>query len=310
MSSSRLRVIDCEYLQPRLAAAYLRVEDGEAAFVETGTSKNLPALLDALRDEGLAPEAVRYVVVTHAHLDHAGGAGALMQRLPRATLVAHPRAARHLVDPSKLVASARGVYGDARFDALYGALPPVDAARVRALEDGQSVPFGRGELAALHTRGHANHHMCVVDRARDAVFTGDTFGLVYPDLQRGARFAFPSTSPTDFDAAEARRSIDAVLGLGCARVIPTHFGEFADAAVIAAQLRGWIDVSEAAVEACASMEEGAREAHAREVLTAEMARRLADAGIELGDDERALLALDLGLNAQGLAWAAGRRQRN
>src|SRR5262245_32932848 len=112
--------IDCDYIRPRFAAAYLRVAGDEAAFVETDTAHAAPKLLAALAEQGLSPEAVRWVIVTHVHLDHAGGAGAVMRACPNATLLAHPRAARHLVDPSKLTASAIQVYGDARFRDLYG----------------------------------------------------------------------------------------------------------------------------------------------------------------------------------------------
>ncbi len=293
-------------MQPQLAASYLRVQHGEAAFLETGTAKNRDALLAALATHGVAPEAVRYVIVTHVHLDHAGGASALLSALPNATVLAHPRAARHLIDPSKLVASARAVYGAERFDALYGTLAPIDAARVVALDDGATVPFGDAQLQVIHTRGHANHHFVVVDPAASAVFTGDTFGLAYPRLQRAGRFAFPSTSPTDFDAAEARRSIERVRTLGMTRACLTHFGAFTDLDVIAAQLTTWIDRSESLMHAAAQRAPSEAEAWLRGALTAAMEQSAVDAGLSLDADDRALLAFDTDLNAQGLAWAASK----
>jgi glyoxylase-like metal-dependent hydrolase (beta-lactamase superfamily II) len=193
-----LHTVDCDYLGAEFACAYLRVSGGEAAVIETNTSHAAPKILAALDAAGVARESVRYVVITHIHLDHAGGAHALMRALPHATLLAHPRAARHAIDPSRIVAGATAVYGAARFAELYGEVLPIDAARVRAMDDDSEVPFGAGALRFLHTRGHANHHMVVHDPQRDTVFTGDAFGLVYPALQRAERFIFPSTSSRTF----------------------------------------------------------------------------------------------------------------
>lgn len=308
MSTPRCVTIDCDYLAPQLAAAYLRVQDGEAAFIETCTTHSAPKLLAALAAEGMSPDDVRYVVVTHAHLDHAGGASALMRACPRATLLAHPRASRHLIDPSKLVASARAVYGAQRFDELYGTIEPIDAARVKALDDGAEVPFGGASLRVVHTRGHANHHFVVVDAAREAVFTGDSFGLVYPRLQRGARFAIASTSPTDFDAAEALASVDRIVATGARRACLTHFGELTDLDVVAVQLRRWIERSEALVVEAARRPAVEAEAWIAGELRAAMDAEAKAVGLSFDAGDWELLALDLGLNAQGLAWVASKRR--
>jgi glyoxylase-like metal-dependent hydrolase (beta-lactamase superfamily II) len=300
------QTIDCDYIRPELAAAYLRVEGDEAAFLETNTSHAAPRLLAALAAANLRPEQVRWVIVTHVHLDHAGGSSALMKALPNATLLAHPRAARHLIDPSRLVASASQVYGAETFARLYGTIEPIDAARVRALDDGASVELGGVSLQVIYTRGHANHHFVVVDQAASSVFTGDTFGLVYPRLQRAGRFALPSTSPTDYDGTEARRSIDKVLDLGVERAFLTHFGEVCDLEVVAGQLRRWLDVSDALVQEAAGLASQEREELLRQRLAAEMDRAAAAVGLTLDDGDRELLALDLRLNAQGLAFAAGK----
>src|SRR4051812_12512714 len=183
--------IDCDVL-PRFTAAYLRVDGAECAFIETHTAHALPRLLAALASAGRAPGDVRWIVVTHAHLDHAAGAGTLLARCPNATLLAHPRAARHLVDPARLVASATSVYGAARFAELYGRIDPIPEARVRALDDGATFELGTSTLRVHHTAGHAKHHLVVDDPALRTVYTGDTFGLVYPALQRGVRFALAS----------------------------------------------------------------------------------------------------------------------
>jgi glyoxylase-like metal-dependent hydrolase (beta-lactamase superfamily II) len=305
MAPPALVTIDCDYLYPRFAAAYLRVAGDEAAFVETNTAHAAPKMLAALADRGMRPEQVRWVIVTHVHLDHAGGAGAIMRACPNATLLAHPRAVRHLTDPSKLVASATKVYGEDRFRALYGTIEPVPAERVRALDDGAEVEIDGQTLRFLHTRGHANHHFVVHDTALDAVFTGDAFGLYYPALQRPGPFAFPSTSPTDFDAAEARKAIDRIAALGVKAALLTHYGEVRQIEIVAAQLKDWIDLSEAAlVEAAASDLAGeAMEKSIAAKLWAAFEQRLA-----LTAEDREMLRLDVELNAQGLAWAATKRR--
>jgi glyoxylase-like metal-dependent hydrolase (beta-lactamase superfamily II) len=310
MPAHEIATIDCDYMFPRFAAAFLRVAGDECAFVETNTSHAAPKLLAALADRRLSPEQVRYVIVTHVHLDHAGGAGAIMRACPNATLLAHPRATRHLVDPAKLVASATQVYGEERFRSLYGTIEPIAAERVRSLDDGAEIELGGATLRFLHTRGHANHHFVVHDPALSSVFTGDSFGLVYPDLQRPGPFAFPSTSPTDFDAAEARKSIDRIASLGAKSAWLTHFGEVTAISGVASQLRAWIDLSEEAVVSAATgdLAPEAFEAAIRTTLSAAFEEMANEAGVSLTDADRDKLALDLDLNAQGLAWAAKKKR--
>lgn len=303
--------VDCDVL-PQFTAAYLRVAGDEAAFIETHTAHAVPRLMRALDEQGLRPEQVRWVVVTHAHLDHAAGASAVIARCPNATLLAHPRAARHLVDPSRLVASATSVYGAARFAELYGTIDPIPADRVRALDDGETFALGDATLRVHHTAGHAKHHFIVDDPAIDTVYTGDTFGLVYPALQRvrvhGARlpvvrFAIATTSPTDFDPDEARKSVDKILSLGRGAACLTHFDEIRDLDEVAAQLRGWIDRSEALLRRVAAGEEVDVAAELRRAIADDTAAR----GLVLTDADWKLLATDIELNAQGIVFAAKKR---
>lgn len=291
---------------PRFTACYLRVAGDECAFIEAHTVHALPRLMAALEAQGKRPEQVRYVIVTHAHLDHAAGASALMAACPNATLLAHPRAARHLIDPGKLVASATAVYGAERFAALYGAISPIAPDRVKAMEDASSVDLGGAKLTFLHTSGHANHHFAVDDPTIDTVFTGDTFGLVYPALQHHGRFAIPSTSPTNFDADEARKSIDRVAHLRRGAVCPTHFDAWTDVDVIAQQLRRFIDRAEQWVDEAAGSDDAA------DVIEKRLRGAWTDAihaeAPHFGKDDLALLALDIELNAQGLAFVAAARR--
>jgi glyoxylase-like metal-dependent hydrolase (beta-lactamase superfamily II) len=291
----------------QFTACYLRVAGGECAFVEAHTSHARPRLLRALAEAGRRPEDVRWVVVTHAHLDHAAGASALLEACPRATLLAHPRAAKHLVSPAKLVESATAVYGPERFRTLYGTVSPIPQERVRALVDGERFELGGATFTVHHTSGHANHHFVVDDPALETVYTGDTFGLVYPALQRFGRFALPSTSPTGFDAASAKASLAKVLSLGERVVRPTHYGPYEDAAAIAAQVERFVD------RAGAWVDEAARGDESVAAMTARLARAweaaIAEEAPAFGDEERRLLALDVELNAQGLAFVADARRR-
>ena len=310
MTADASYTIDCDPSTPRFTAAYLRVAGDECAFIETHTSHALPRLLAALDARSLAPEAVRWIVVTHAHLDHAAGASALVRACPNATLLAHPRAARHLKDPAKLVASATSVYGAARFAELYGVIEPIPEHRVRALADGESFALGASTLTVHHTEGHANHHFVIADPALQTVFTGDAFGLVYPALQQGSLFAFPSTSPTNFDPIEARRSIARILALGAEVARPTHFGPVSDLEGVAAQVTALLDRAEGFLDDATRGDETLAEMTAR--LTVAWRDALVSAararGIDLGPAELALLALDIELNAQGVAFVADARR--
>ncbi len=287
---------------PRFTACYLRVAGDECAFVEAHTAHALPRLLAALSAQGKKPEQVRWVVVTHAHLDHAAGASALLAACPNATLLAHPRAAKNLIDPEKLVQGATAVYGAARFAELYGKLDPIPKARVRTLDDGETFPLGDAQLRAIYTYGHAFHHFVVDDPALDTVYTGDTFGLVYPALQGRGRFALPSTSPTGFHAEEANKSLDRVLALGRRFVCLTHYDTCEDGAAIAAQVRRLVD------RAGAWVEDASRGSETMAAIQTRLMTAWRDAILEeaprFGAEELSLLALDIELNAQGLAFAA------
>jgi glyoxylase-like metal-dependent hydrolase (beta-lactamase superfamily II) len=296
----------------QFAASYLIVEGERAAFIDNNTSKAVPGMLQALADAGLAPEQVEYVIITHVHLDHAGGTSALMSACPNATVLAHPRAARHVIDPARLVASASAVYGEQGFRDLYGSIEPVPEARVRSMDDEQTLRFGARELRFMHTRGHANHHFCIADSATGSIFTGDAFGLIYPALQATGTFAIPSTSPTDFDAELAQASIRRIVDQRPARVYPTHYGAVTDIQAAADQLLRHLEFAGALAAAAerSDLEDDALTGYAHARLRDYFAGLLDSRGV-LGGDPRAwsLLEMDIDLNAQGIAFAANRKRR-
>jgi glyoxylase-like metal-dependent hydrolase (beta-lactamase superfamily II) len=292
------------------AAVFLICDGEEAAFVETNTTKSVPRLLAALEAAGRRPEDVRWIIITHVHLDHAGGASALMKACPEATLLAHPKAAEHVVAPEKLVRSSIAVYGEEAFRALYGTIEPVEAARVRAVAPDETVALGERRLRFFPTRGHANHHICIHDSRANGVFTGDSFGICYPHLQANGLVVFPTTTPTDFDAAEALKSLDAIVGTGAERVFMTHFGEREDVAAIADQLRPQLVRYGALVDQAdaAGLDGEALDEHLRRAVRAELGRHLSDRGLSVDLETDPLLRVDADLNAQGLAFAVRKRR--
>ena len=191
-----IHAIDTGFHRPRFDAAYLMVEAGRAAFIDTGTNHAVPRLLAALAATGLAPEAVDWLIVTHVHLDHAGGAGLLLRSLPNARFVVHPRGARHMIDPSALYEGARAVYGDEEMARSYGKLFAVPAERVVSPVDGETLALAGRPLHFIDTPGHARHHHCIWDERSRGMFTGDTFGLSYREFDVGGRPASSRVSPS------------------------------------------------------------------------------------------------------------------
>ncbi|HKX43302.1 MAG TPA: MBL fold metallo-hydrolase, partial [Burkholderiaceae bacterium] len=221
-----LYAIDTGFHRPNFDAAYLIVDEGRAAFVDTGTNHSVPRLLAALQALGLTRDAVDYVIPTHVHLDHAGGAGLLMSELPRATLVVHPQGAPHLIDPHFLIRSATGVYGPEEIARSYGTVIGVPATRVQRSSDGMALTLGRRRLTFLDTPGHARHHHCIWDERTRGFFTGDTFGLSYREFDTAAAgpWLMPTTTPVQFDPEALRVSVARLLDYAPDAMYLTHYG--------------------------------------------------------------------------------------
>lgn len=302
--------LDSGFLRPVLDAIHLIVDSGRVAFIDTGTNHSVPRMLEALERLGLELGSVDYVIVTHVHLDHAGGAGLLMQKLPNARLVVHPRGAPHMIAPAKLWAGTVGVYGEARASRDYGEVQPVAAERVIEAADNFELKLGARTLRFLDTPGHAKHHFCVHDTHANACFTGDTFGLSYRELDRDGRACvFPTTTPVQFDPAALHTSIDRLLALSPRAMFLTHYSEVREVARLGADLHRLIDAHAAVAESLAGESDPARrlaglEAGVRALVTAE-------ARLQGGDPTfwQQILHNDIALNAAGLAsWLDGRKR--
>lgn len=304
-----ITVIDTLYTgNARNAACYLVESGGEAAFIETGTNNSLPQVLDALELRGISREQVKYVIPTHIHLDHAGGAGGLMEALPRAQLMVHPRGARHMAEPERLVAGSIAVYGEEKFREYYGDIVPIPAERIRSPEDNESLTLGERELLFRYTPGHANHHFCIWDEQTRGWFTGDNFGLAYPALAcEGEPFFFPTTSPVQFDPLLLKQSLALLQNKQPERVYLTHYGavtaepRYFDQ--LAEQVDTYVDLVAGEVDA------GGDVSTLSAALMRYTQQRLQDMGSALSPDEAAeLLSGDLAMNAAGLLHWYNNRQ--
>ena len=221
--------IDSGMVRPQMAACYLVETDSALAVVETGNNHSSERILSVIAQRGRRAEEVSHVIVTHVHLDHAGGAGSLMRRLPNASLVVHPRGARHMLDPSRLEASARAVYGDAEYERQHGRLLAVPEERVIVMPDGGSLQVGKRVLQFMDTPGHARHHFCVWDEHSGGWFSGDTFGISYRELDTvQGPFIFPTTTPIQFDPPALAESIERLMARRPENMYLTHFGRVRD----------------------------------------------------------------------------------
>ncbi|MCE1183682.1 MAG: MBL fold metallo-hydrolase [Rhodocyclales bacterium] len=293
---------DAGYIRPILAAIHMIVDHGRVAFVDTGHNDALPNALAALERVGLDVTAVDYVILTHIHLDHAGGAGAMMQAFPNAKLVVHPRGARHMAEPSKLVAGVKAVYGEEYVERVYGDIIPVPAERIIEAVDDLVLQLGQRPLLCIDTPGHARHHICIIDDKASAIFTGDTFGLSYRELDvDGREFIFPTTTPTQFEPDAMREGIERIVCYDPEAVYLTHYGRLPNVELLGRDLLRRLA---ALVEIAEGQRAAGAERHARikqgisDYLLAEVRAH----GCTLPEAQiLEIWATDLELNAQGLA---------
>jgi glyoxylase-like metal-dependent hydrolase (beta-lactamase superfamily II) len=304
--------VDAEYLRPGFAAVHVLERSGHAVVVDTGANSAVPLVLRALSELGIEPGAVDWLFLTHVHLDHAGGAGMLLERLPRARVIVHPRGAPHVVDPTRLEAATIAVYGKPAFEQLYGKLVPIPAERVHVTRDGERLRLGPHEFLILHTPGHAMHHQVLFDPEAGAVFSGDTFGLSYRELDTDAgAFILPTTTPTQFDPEQLLDSVRRIAALAPKSVYLTHFGRVTGAAQLAAALREQIEHFVESARAHADAEN--RQERIRVALRDCLVARAQAHGVANAETTvDTVLGPDLALNALGLvAWLerTGKRPR-
>jgi len=289
--------IDTGYLRAGLAACYLVIDNRRVAVIDTGVEQTCSRIEAVLAEQGLTFNNVDFIVPTHVHLDHAGGAGKLMQYCPNARLVIHPFGSRHMIDPARLIAGAEAVYGKQGLRDSVGEIIPVDESRVIEADDMYRFSVGERELLVLDTPGHARHHFCVWDEQSRGFFTGDTFGIAYPELEcDGHSFIFPPTTPVQFDPPAWHASIDRMMAWNPERMYLTHFGQLDEPVTYLNTLHRMIDdLAELALAHNAS--DLALALAVKQYLYQELKK----SGCQLGNDQLALvLDLDLGIIVQGL----------
>lgn len=295
---------------PERTSCYLIAAE-KVALIETGATPGSGYLMAALKSLGIPPEKVEVIIVTHIHLDHSGGAGVMARELPKARVFVHPRGARHLIDPSRLIAGARAVYGE-RFDNFFGAILPVPEERVHAPEDGETLDLGGGRvLTFYHTQGHARHHFVIHDPASRGVFSGDALGLRFHALSKlvGCDFTLPSTSPSEFDPLAAVDTLDRMSGLDLENIYFTHFGKAAGVPAILARNRELVGTFEAIGRRVVASGGSSKEIEAS--LWELVMRELAQYGVTDREHPAVkFLALDMELNAEGIAYYFEKMKKN
>ncbi|WP_418445836.1 MBL fold metallo-hydrolase [Cloacibacillus evryensis] len=291
--------VDGHYEIEGMAAVYVLLSEGRAAIIETAHNASLPYLLAALAELGVERETVDYICVTHVHLDHAGGAGSYMREFPRAKLVVHPRGARHMTDPAKLVEGVKAVYGDAETERIYGTIIPVPEDRVIAPEEGRELTFGRMTLVCRDAPGHAKHHMIFFEKSTRSLFAGDAFGISYLWMTgKKGRWAFPTASPVQFDPEAMIATTEMITALAPSRIFITHFGELTNirenSELLIEGIKKYVGITEAAAGDKTKIKAGLAKLYAE--AAKENNTKLPAATIEES------LPVDLELNAQGLSF--------
>jgi len=302
--------IDSGMVRPRMAACYLLETDTAVAVIETGNNDSSARILKVLASRGRQPEEVSHVIVTHVHLDHAGGAGKLMQSVPNATLVVHPRGVRHMTDPSRLEASARAVYGNEKFDEMYGSLLPVPEDRILVMEDGEGLFVGKRKLFFIDTPGHARHHFCIWDEQTRGWFTGDTFGISYRELDtENGPFIFPTSTPIQFDPPALVASVQRMMEKQPVNMYLTHFGRVRDVKRLEADLIHGVEQFAALGEHFDGSDN--RQEEIEFAMMEWLMERARAHGVSCSDDSlREIFAGDVVLNTQGIEfWLDRGRQR-
>ncbi|WP_200411604.1 MBL fold metallo-hydrolase [Virgibacillus salexigens] len=283
---------------PNRTGTYV-INEQELTLVETGPSPSVKHVKSGLEKLGFRLDQVKYIIVTHIHLDHAGGAGVLIKECPYASVVVHPRGERHLIDPKKLAAGARAVYGDS-FSDLFDPIMPITKDRLVVKADGDTLKIGADcILEFLDTPGHAKHHFSIYDPVSNGIFTGDTVGIKYHQLvEQGVPFYLPSTSPNQFNPAAMQKAIDSIRTLNVDRIYYGHFGVSDSPEAALDQVEGWLDLFVATGEQAYASGQSYYEL--AEQLLSRIKVNLRSRGIADDHEVYSLINLDMQVSALGI----------
>ena len=294
---------DANYIRKKFAAIHFINQNNKLLIVDTATNHSAKKFLNALHTMNISPESVEWILLTHVHLDHAGGAGLLMRMCPNARLAVHKRGARHMVNPEKLWASVVSVYGKEEAEKQYGQLIPVDENRVVAVGEGEIISFQNRKLQIFDAPGHANHHIVIFDEESKSCFTGDAFGIAYPELTtEDGEFILISSTPTQFDPVKFDITIKKIMEQKPKNCFLTHFSKIMNIEKNGYELRKQLDEYVTITHQSRS-NFGGHQDQIREKLFELLYKKLEKTNLSISRREFGnLLSLDLSLNAQGLEY--------
>ncbi|PFA68859.1 MBL fold metallo-hydrolase [Bacillus sp. AFS015802] len=237
---SRISLVDLMDLSLKERTGSYILNEEALTIIETSASPSIPHLKKGLSKLNINPEDIQYIILTHIHLDHAGGAGLFLKECPNAEIIVHPKGKRHLIDPSRLISGAKAVYGE-KFDELFHPIIPIPEDRILVMGQGESLSIGDTcTLTFYHTPGHANHHLSIHDSVSNGMFTGDTCGIQYTIGSK--RFYFPSTSPNQFDPKQMKESIRMYRNLHLDRLYFGHYGVTEEVSFALSEVDKWLDL--------------------------------------------------------------------
>ncbi|MBT2695330.1 MBL fold metallo-hydrolase [Bacillus sp. ISL-55] len=303
LSANVFLIDDFDLNMAERTGTYVLTEE-KVTLIETSASPSIPYILEGLQALGVTPADISYIIVTHIHLDHAGGAGLMLQHCPNAKVIVHPKGARHLADPSRLIMGAKAVYGE-KFSQLFDPIVEIPKERLVVKGDGDTLKISETlTLEFLDTPGHANHHFSIYHPLTNGIFSGDTAGIFYPQLDReGIEFYLPTTSPNQFDPEKMLHSISRFKDLGLERIYFGHYGMSEKPSEAFRQVESWLEIF--VTEAKQAVQEEKHPEKQVEYITQKLYDKIKTHLTQLGLSDQhpiyELLYLDVNVSAMGLA---------
>lgn len=311
LSEKLFLIDDFDLNMEERTGTYVLLEE-ELTIIETSASPSIPFLLKGLNELHINPESIKYIIVTHIHLDHAGGAGLMLQHCPNAKVVVHPKGARHLADPSRLIAGAQAVYGE-KFNKLFDPILPIPEDRLVVMNNEDELEIGPNcTLKFYDSPGHANHHFSIYYPPTNAMFTGDTAGVYYPQLKRdGVELYLPSTSPNQFDPNKMRQSLAKFEEMNLNHIYFGHFGGTSNPNEVYSQVRMWlnifVDAAKVAFQQNTVLEEQVK--GTEQNILQQLNDFLQTKGITKDHPAYEIIGLDINVCSQGLIDYLGRKEK-
>ncbi|MDQ0255236.1 glyoxylase-like metal-dependent hydrolase (beta-lactamase superfamily II) [Evansella vedderi] len=273
--------------------------EGKVTIIETGPSISVPFIKEALNNLNISLKEIENIIVTHIHLDHAGGAGILLEECPNATVIVHPKGKRHLHNPSRLIQGAKAIYKE-KFDTLFEPVIPIPEDRLREMKDQETLQLSLGRTLTFYdTPGHAKHHFSIYDNVTETFFTGDTIGIRYPSIERqGISFYLPSTSPNQFNPDDMLHSLRRIENIQPKQIAFGHFGISKETEKIYSEIRKWIPIF--IDNGVRVVNKGGKWEELRDILMDEIKKELSSYGLEKDDSVYDIIDLDVTISAMGV----------